>query len=347
MSYKEAMKKLRANDIANIYLVYGEEMYLAERFLNDFKKKLVPVGLEDLNLSFIEGKEFSLEKLEDACETLPFMAERKLVIVKDLEVFTSKKKNMSEEDEKALIKYMGKMPEKTSLVFYNSASIDARKKIVKTVQKQGETVNCEKLNPKDLKMWIEKKIKQYDKAATEKTLTAFMENIDYIGKTATQSLLDIENEIKKVVAYIGDQQYIEVEHIEGILTNNFQNDIFKLLDAVEKKQPREAIKRLNTMVYEGEPIRKIIATLGNQVRNLLKTKLLLEEGYTSKAIASKIGIHPFVATKCASHSKGFTIERLKELVEKFLQMDVTVKSGGMKEDIALELFIIEMCKESK
>ncbi|AOY77577.1 DNA polymerase III subunit delta [Clostridium formicaceticum] len=344
MNYNEAIKKLHAKEIEKIYLIYGEETYLVEEFIKTIKEKVVGKDFEDLNLFTIEGKEFTLEKLIDACETLPFMAEKKLVLVKDLETFQGKKKSISEEEEKKLAAYIANIPETTSLVFYGSTTIDARKKIVKEIQKQGAVLYCQRLNAKELREWVQKSMKRHGKTIDIKEVEYFIENIDYLGKTAVQSLLDVENEIKKITTFVGDRASVVLSDLENIFSSSFQNDIFKLLDAIEKKHMGEAIKRFNAMIHKGEPVIKIAVTLGNQVRNLLKTKLLLEEGYSSKMIAGKIGIHPYVATKCANQCRGFSTERLEALLNHFLQVDLAIKSGKMKDHIAIELFIIEMCR---
>jgi len=88
-----------------------------------------------------------------------------------------------------------------------------------------------------------------------------------------------------------------------------------------------------------------MVTLSNQVKNILSAKLLLEEGYNSKMIASKIGIHPFVAQKCADQSRHYTIRQLKELLNHFLEMDHMIKSGKINDRLALELLIVEMCRK--
>ncbi|SET41957.1 DNA polymerase III, delta subunit [Natronincola peptidivorans] len=344
MNYKEAMQKLKSNKIEKLYLLYGEEIYLAEGFIRYIKKQIVSPGFETLNFHVMDAKDFTMEKFIDACETLPFMAEKKLVLIQNLEVFQSKKKSMTEEEEKSIIAYLEKIPETTCLIFYGSTTIDARKKIVKEIQKHGNLIDFQKLNPKELKEWIEKRIEKAGKKTTRKEIEFFMENIDYVGKNASQSLLDIENEIKKITAYIGEKEVLELHDLENIFTSNFQNDIFKLMNDIEKKQPKEAMKRLNLMLHQGEPIMKIAATLGNHVRNLYKTKLLLEEGYSSKMIASKLSIHPFVAGKCANQCRQFTMIDLEKLLNQFLAMDLAIKSGKMKDSIALELFIMEMCK---
>lgn len=346
MSYKDEIKKLKNNEIKRIYLLYGEEEYLIQKFIKNIKEKVLVPSFEDLNLITIENKEFTMEKLVDACETLPFMADRKLVIIRGLEVFKSKKRSISEQEEKQLIAYIEKIPDTTCLLFYGTNTVDARKKIVKQIQKYGKAINFEKFNAKDLRRWIEEAIKSYGKTIAPQEIEYFMANLDYIGRDAHQNLLDIDKEIKKLISYIGDRQKIEEKDLKNIFSSNFQNDIFKLLDAIGKKEIKEALKRLNFMIYQGEAIIKIAVTLGNQVRNLYKTKLLLEEGYSSKAIASKIGIHPYVASKSVSQCRDFTLDGLEDLLNRYLQMDIAIKSGKIKDTIAMEMFLMEMCKKN-
>ena len=118
-----------------------------------------------------------------------------------------------------------------------------------------------------------------------------------------------------------------------------------MLDSVEKRSTPESIKRLNYILEEGEPVLKVLTILGNQIKNILSSKLLLEEGYSNKEIASKLKIHPYVASKCALQSRRFTIERLRELLNLFLDADIKIKSGMMDEKLIMEMLILEMCKQ--
>lgn len=347
MKYKDAINQLKNNEIHKVYLLYGEEVYLRDRFLHRLKNLIVNKDFEELNYFHIDGKDCSLEKLIDACETLPFMAEKKLVLVRDHEVFQTKKRVLSEEEEKRLTNYIEKIPETTCLVFYGFSTVDARKKIIKEIQKHGAVIELEKLNAKELKQWAENYFKSYDKEIASTEMEYLLANVDYIGKNASQGLLDVENEFKKIIAFVGQRKRILLEDLEKVFHSSFQNDIFKLLDAVEKQNIAEALKRLNLMIQRGEPMIKIEATLGNHIRNLLKVKLLLEEGYSAKIIASKIGIHPFVATKCASQCKGFSIEALQKLIREFLEMDLAIKTGKMRDYIAVELFLLKVCNRGK
>ncbi|WP_026476277.1 DNA polymerase III subunit delta [Alkaliphilus transvaalensis] len=347
MSYQIILNSIKKNEIANIYLLYGEEIYLMEEAVKRLIKKLVSPDFESLNLMTFDGKDLTAEKLIDACETLPFMAEKKLVLVKNFEGFQGKKKVLTEDDEEELIGYFQKISDSTCLVFYGQPTIDSRRKIVKTISKYGQVINIEKLKENELSQWILKEIKGYDKEIQPKELTYLMNHLDYFGRNATQTLMDIANEIKKIAYYMGDESKVEISHIEKVSTFKFQNDIFKLLDAVGQRNIQETLKRLNHLLEEGEVIIRLMVTLSNQLKNILSTKLLLEEGYNPKMIASKIGIHPFVASKCAEQSRHYSIKQLKALLNHFLEMDLMIKSGKINDRLALELLLMEMCNKKE
>ena len=338
------MDSIKKKEIKNIYLFYGEEDYLINNALEKLKKTIVDPSFEQLNFMILEGKEVTASQIVDACETLPFMSERKLVYLKNMDIFQGKSKVFSEDEEKYIIDYIKQIPNSTTLVIYGAVAVDTRRKIVKEIKKYGQVVEFTKLTEDEFNKWIKKIFKFYGKTIEAKELAFLKMHLDYLGRNASQTLLSVENEIKKVISFMGEKIILEEVHIEKVLTSSFHNDIFKLLDAIEKRNTSEAIKRLNHILEEGEPILKILTTLGNQMKNILSAKLLLEEGYSSKMIATKLGIHPFVASKCATQSKGFTIERIKTLLNRFLEADIMIKTGKMKDKIVLEMLVMEMSK---
>ena len=116
MNYKDIIKSINNNDLKNMYLFYGREFYLIENSINAFKNTLNESML-DFNLDIIDGQEIILDQVISSIETLPFMDDRKIVIIKDFELLKGKKKNFSDSDEKYLIDYLDNIPESTVLVF--------------------------------------------------------------------------------------------------------------------------------------------------------------------------------------------------------------------------------------
>ncbi len=343
MSYQQIVGDIKNDGLKRIYILFGEEGYLIEEAVKKLKQQLISPDFESLNFLSIEGKELEVDRLIDACETLPFMADKKLILVKSFDGLQSKKKVISDDDEAALIDYVGRIPDFTCLVFYGLSSVDARKKLVKEVAKHGSVLNFERLKENELSKWIAGKFKGHKKEAQQKEIAYMMNHLDYLGKNAGQNLFDIENEIEKIVGYMGEESLLLQRHIEGVSVFKYQNDIFKLMDAIAGRNLPEALERLNHILDEGEAPIRLMVTLSNQIKNVLSAKLLLEEGYNPKMIASKLGLHPFVASKAAAQSSGYSVKRLRELLNQFLNMDVMMKSGRIKDRIALELIVVEIC----
>ncbi|GAB6084813.1 DNA polymerase III subunit delta [Alkaliphilus crotonatoxidans] len=344
MSYQQLLQAIEAKQIDKLYLLYGEEQYLIEEIVEKIKNALIAREFESLNFFQLDGKDLTLEKLIDACETLPFMAERKLIIIKDFDAFQGKKRVLSETEEEQLAAYFSKIPDSTCLVFYGHSAIDNRKKLVKALGKAGYLIKLDRLKEAELNKWILDFVKLQGKKIEPRELSYFISQLDYFGKNASQTLMDITNEIKKIIAFMGTADKIEAAHIDQISIFKFQNDIFKLLDSLGKKNLSEAMTRLDDLLAEGEVLIRLMSTLSNQIKHILATKLLLDEGYSPKMVAAKIGIHPYTASKCAAQSKNYTIKRLRELLNLFLEMDYRIKSGKINDRVAMELLLTEMCR---
>lgn len=359
MDYKEMVNSITKNEIKNVYLFYGEENYLIDDVLQRLKVKLIDPNFEQLNFVNIDGKETGYNKIIDICETLPFMSEKRLVYINALPIFKEDSKPSKEgtgeedkkegEEEKLFIEYISKVPESTVIVFYGNQSVDARKKIVKEIKKFGSLVEFTKLKELELNEWIKSKLKSLGKTIGLKELALFKNNLDYLGRNSIQQLLDVENEIKKLASFMGETTNVESEHIKKGMESGFHNDIFNLMDAIGKQNFAESIERLNILLDDGEPIFKILATVGNQVKNILGAKLLTEEKvYSDKDIGAKLKIHPFVASKSIAQSRQFTVDRLKNILNLFLEADLALKStvyGKMEERLVMEMLIFKMCQK--
>ena len=99
MDYKDIIRNIKSKNFENIYLLYGREYYLIDNAIKNLKESLNESML-DFNLDVIDGKEVFLDQLLSSVETLPFMDDNKITIVKDFELLKGKRKNAIE-DKKA------------------------------------------------------------------------------------------------------------------------------------------------------------------------------------------------------------------------------------------------------
>jgi len=341
MSFKIFLDDLKKNKLKKVYLLYGNERYLKDWFLLEIKDKYINKSFETLNYIYLDGKENSLTEIINACETLPFMSEKKIVVVEDKYYFTSgKSENANEEEE--LSNYLLNLNDATSLIFIEKGDkIDSRKRIVRKIKEIGSVLHLTKLKEEELHSWIKNIFIKQNKKIHNREIAYFIQASGYFESTINKTLYDLENEIIKISNYLGNRNEVTIEDIDKITVKTLQNNIFKLVDSIGQKKGDVALSILNEMLLENEPLQVILHMIIRQLRLLMMAKLLIEKGYGHGTIAQKMKVHSFVAQKLVSQSKNFTLEELKNGLEEGLKVDTDIKKGRIESKLAVEVLIVK------
>jgi DNA polymerase-3 subunit delta len=343
MNYKDIIKSIKANDMKNLYLFYGREFYLIDNALQVIKNNLNESMLS-FNFDIIDGRETTLSKIIEVSETLPFMDEKKVVVIKDFELLKGKKKNFSDEDEKSFIEFIKNIPETTILVFAVYSDIDKRKSLVKNIEKNGIVFNCDKLSDMDLFKWIKKQFDINDVLIENSLVMYFIETQGYRDKSSEKTLSDLLNEVKKVSAFTGNKKNVTKEIIDKLSSKKIENDIFKFIDFIGEKKSSNAMKILNDMIYEGESVLGIFAMLARQFKVVMQVRQFKNEGYSAKLISEKLKIHSFVVTKALKQSVNFSDEMILDMLNFILESDYKIKNGLIRDTLSIEMFVSKYCQ---
>ena len=151
---KSIDEDIKTGQFQNVYLLYGEEAYLKRQYKEKLLKAMVTQG-DTMNFSAYEGKDIVQGELIDLAETLPFFAERRVILVEDSGFF----KNSAEE----LAAYIPEVAESTCFIFVES-EVDKRNKLYKQVKKSGRIVCFERQNDEILMRWVGGRLKKEGKA---------------------------------------------------------------------------------------------------------------------------------------------------------------------------------------
>ncbi|WP_198153303.1 DNA polymerase III subunit delta [Thermotalea metallivorans] len=341
MGYKDVLTDLKNDQLSHIYLFHGVEYYLMEHMLQGIKSKLVDEGFQALNYQMMDGKETTIDQIINACETLPFMGESRLVVIKDLECFSGKRKNISEEEEKKLAAYLSDIPPTTYLVFMVTEGIDKRKKIVKDIGQYGKIIEFDKLQGTELNKWIIKSFSRYGKKIGEKEVAFFLDVTGYMERNSNKNLKDLENEIKKISDYLGEKTAVTLQDIDLLASKTIENNIFRLVESIGEKNGERALTLFNDMLLEGEAEIRILYMITRQFRLLYQIKLMEAQGYTPMAIAPKLGLQQFVVKKYLNQAANFDKNTLRKALQKCLDTDGGIKKGKIGPRLGVELLISE------
>lgn len=339
MTIDNLKSDIKSNQIKNLMLFFGPEEYLKNYYLETIKKKLlVDNDLNDLNTIILKDKVTS-EKIIDTCNTRPFFSEKKIVIVKNSTLFKANKKNEDDKKSKStkkdeLSNLLEHFPQDICLIFIEE-EIDKRIKYSKIIEKNGRVVEFPYQNANNLVKWAIKVFNSNGKQIDQITASKFID-------IAEESMLELLNEINKIILFLGERKEVTFEDIEKVCTKSIKSRIFDLIDAISQREGEKAIKLLNEMLILKEPIPKIIFLIARQLRILLQVKFLLDKGISPKEIAKKIGLHPYVSEKVARQTKSFSIDKLKKSIKESCEFDLGIKTGKISDITALEILIANL-----
>ena len=346
MNYKDIISDIKNRNLKNAYIFYGKEYYLIENAIKEIKSTLND-GMIDFNLDVIDGKETTLDQLISSIETLPFMDDKKVVILKDFELLKGKKKNFTDEDEKYFTDYVDNIPSTTTLVLVVYGDIDKRKSLIKKVSKNGVVFNCDKLSDMDLFKWVKKKFETNKVIIDNAQVMYFIDQEGYRDKNSEKTLSDLENEINKISSFVGKENKVTNDIIDQLSQKKVENDIFKLIDYVGQKNSSDAMKILSDMLYEGESVFGIFSMIARQFKVIMQVRQLQLQGHSSKSIADRLKLHPFVVGKALKQTKNFSDEIIIDILNSILESDFKIKNGLVRDTLAIEMLISKYCKKDK
>lgn len=340
MIYNEFMNIIKKNMIESSYLFLGNEEYMMNIALESLKSQYIEESFEALNYSRLEGKDTDLEDLINACETLPFMSSKKIVILKDVAAFLE---NGNGDFDKKFYKYLDELGDYLILILLdNTSSIKKNSKIYKYFNKNNRAIEFGKLINKDLVNWANSILIKNKKKMSTADINYFIENSSYNSRNISVNLYDIENEFLKVVNFSTSEK-ITKEDIDKVLIKSIDTNIFELLNAINRPDAEEAINIFNDMYLSNEPIPRIFYMITRQIRLLLGYKLYKAKGYDERQIQEKIGIKDYEFKKIRTQSSSFKTEQLEKIMEYLLQMDLKLKTVSNQDKLEMEMLLVKLC----
>lgn len=353
MTYKILNEQIKNNNIVPVYLFFGEEEYLIDYFVESIKNTFIPREVESLNFVTLDGEKVDLEDIYNACETLPFMSEKRIVVVKNLNIFSRQSRNakaekkLDKKDRKKLEEYITNLSEDICLIFVEKGKkADRSRKIVKEIKSIGGLIEFNKLKGYDLDNWIEKAFKEEDKKISKANIKYLIQASSYFDRNNNKTLYDLRNEIVKLSNYLGKRREVKKEDIDNIVAKSLERNIFKLLNNISAKNVNNSLKIFNEMYLLNEPIQLVLHMIIRQLRLMLMYKVLRDKGYYENSISKKMKVKSYEFNKVKNYSRNFSIIQLEKALKYCLKVDKYLKTSSMNEKLLMEMLLINLCKLS-
>ena len=320
------MKKIKS-DIERgifepVYLICGPEAYLRRRL--KFALREAVAGDDTMNYTYREGRDAAFSEIREIAETLPFFAEKRLLILEN----TGLLKKGGEE----MAAYIPQIPDSTVIVFVEEET-DKRSKLYKAIAQCGYVAECTKRSEDELKNFALAWFARQGQRITGEAMDLFLDR-------AGGDMEHLVTEMEKLSSYTQGRN-IHPADVKAITSITAQSRVFDMLDAMLQNDPKTALSLYADLKALREPPMRILYLMTQQINRLLQIKELDKAGGRLDAMAQTTGLRPFAVRKYLKQAASFTAAELKEKLRMLSELDLAVKSGRLTDSMAVELVLAD------
>lgn len=335
VSYDKLEKSI-GSKLEPIYLLYGEEKYLIEAIVKKIKKNF---GELLLGINYVMLDETSVDNLIQNIEMPAFGYDKKLIIVKNSGLFKKdgRRKTLTPVQERIVeyIKDNYEIIEDTNIIIFVEEKVD-KNQVYEVIEKKAIVCDIEYLKPMQLIARLKKVCFMYKVNVDDSTL-------NYLIETVGIDLQNLMNEIRKLIEYTGEGNTITKEAVKELAIKQIESVVFDLTDNLGNKKTEEAMEVLDNLVYQKEPLQRILVTLYTHFKRLYFCALAVKDNVD---VISALSLKPnqtFLVNKYKKQTSYFKINQLRDLLEELVNLDYNSKMGNIDIDIGLRSILCSYC----
>jgi DNA polymerase-3 subunit delta len=333
------------------YILHGEEDFGLSEELARLRAIMAEddPAMAELNTSMLDGDRLTLGELRHACDAIPFMTDRRLVVVTGLLSRLSPGGRGTKGEEPAanrafreeLEAYLPNLPPTARLVFVEDQELPPKHPILKVAGAEGKKekafVKVFK-KPKDWELthWIRERVQskggRIDGEATE-----------VLAALVGSDLRVLDQELEKLLLYT-DGQPVTAGAVRLLVSRSRETSIFDLVDCVGRRETGRALRLLHHLLDEGEMPPYLLAMLARQVRILIQVSELGAQGLAQDEMAKRLKVHPYVVKKGVAQAQNFQMAQLEEAHQRLVETDWSIKRGDVEPVVALDMLLVGLTR---
>lgn len=319
MNHTEFFACLAAGELHGLLLFHGPEEYIKQSALSALAGS-VDAAMRELNVQTFEKPQ--AEAIRSACETLPFFADRRIIICQD----------MADAEIKLLLPYAPTLPDTALLVLaVRGACGEALRKQIVAV---GKEVLFDTLSEPDALRFVQDRARKRG-ARMDRRVAALL--VDMVGT----DVHTLENELFKVIDYAGgDGALLLEDFVTTVITPNPEYQRYRMLDDLLAGRTRQGMRALEGMLQDGsESVFGLAHFFTGQCKNMLSARLLLDGGVRERDIAARLKLYSKAARSATLGAGRLPAAALRDAVLEFSRIDYLQVSGRMDGAQALTLAV--------
>ena len=324
------------------YILHGDDSISRDAALGRMREAMGEDG--DLNRSEFDGAQTPVAEVLAAVKSLPFLADKRLVIARGL-ISHITKRGAGPAGKKAterLIDEMPGLPEFARLVLVEDEALPAGNRLLKAARTMKNGYIAEFRTPQNVTHWITQRAEQeYAAAITARAANA-------IATLVNDDLLRADNELHKLVCYVDGEREIGEDDVAALTSYVPEAKVFEMVDALALGDGSRALELIQRSLRNDprDPGFVLFSMIVRQFRLLSMTRDHLDQGGGSQggAIARAVGVHPYVAGKLARQAPRFSAGQLDLIMKRLQRYDQDMKTGRIEPRLALELLVTSLAQ---
>ena len=336
----EEIEQLGLHNLAPLTVLTGDDMGQFELLKSRFLEK-VDFDSADLNYTYFDMKEASYSDVELDLVSLPFFADEKVVILDGfLDLTTSKKRYLSDQELRSFEDYLVSPSDTTRLVIFAPGKLDSKRRLVKLLKRDGHLLEAEELKEKDLRAYFSKEIQ---KLGLDLAPSVF----DQILVKSGFQFAEMSKNLAFLKGYKPDGQ-IDLADIDEALPKTLQDNIFDLTQLTLSGQLDAARSLVRDLTLQGEDEVKLLAIMLSQFRTYTQVRILADGGRAEAQIVSELAaylgrkVNPYQVKFALRDSRRLTLPQLKQAMTYLIEADFQIKSGVYDKDYLLDLALLKL-----
>lgn len=319
------------------YLFYGDDDMTLDDAVQKIRDSMGDDPNAEMNISEYDGENVAVAKIINDAKSFPFLADKRLVIVKGM-VSTLMKTAQGKRDLEILMDAIPTLPTHSRLVLVERENLKSNLKIVKLAQEKGFLRQFSA--PKDTTQWIMQRAEtQYNSQIESQAAVA-------LASVTGSDLRRADNELVKLVSYVDGERPISENDVALLTPYVAEANVFDMVDALATGNGRVALSLMNQVLDQdpSDPGFRLFALIARQFRLLLLTREHIDTGGSAdkNVLAKVLAIHPYPASKLAVQARRFRLNHLETIYRTVQQYDVDMKTGKIDPRLALELLVASL-----
>ena len=336
-------------EVTLLYILTGPDEFSINQALGEIKKGLGDAENLATNTTVLDGHQVTIEQMATVCETLPFLGEKRLVIIQDfLGRFEAKgragqppktTRTGQTDTGKAFSACLGRIPVSTVVVLLEG-NIGRDNPFYKELAGKANVRTFPLLKDVKLRQWIQNRV-------TGEGGRISPQAVELLTKLVGSNLWVMVSEINKLVSFTAGRR-IEEEDVRSLVSQAQEVSVFAMIDAIIEFRAETAEQLLQQLIRRGAAPSYLLFMLDRQFRMIVRARELKNQGTPETEIQHKLGLFSeFALRKTLEQANRYSLPRLKEVYRRLLETDLSIKTGRYDGELALNLLVAELCQQGK